>query len=92
MDGYFIVDVTESNDPNFTSTGVTTGLTVNYLNQQFNYTVSLAEQDVNLKANKEYIWRVNSNKVYSGILDNIFITSNVSRTGKFKTNNEINSY
>ena len=92
LDGYFIVDVTESNDPNFTSTGVTTGLTVNYLNQQFNYTVSLAEQEVNLKANKEYIWRVNSNKVYSGILDNIFITSNVSRTGKFKTNNEINSY
>lgn len=89
LDGEFIVDITESNDPKFTSTGVTTGITVNYINNTTLYSTPLPQD---LEANKDYIWRVTSKKVYSGILDNIFTTSNVSRVGKFSTNNKINSY
>ena len=89
LDGNFLVDIAESNDPNFTSTGVTTGITVSYINGNTKYSAELPKT---LEANKNYIWRVNSEKVYSGILDNIFITRSVSRIGKFKTNNEINSY
>ena len=90
LNGEFIVDITESSDPNFTSTGVTTGITVFYSSELITeYSVDLPPT---IEANKSYIWRVNSKKVYSGILDNIFITRSVSRIGKFKTNNEINSY
>jgi|TARA_R110000803_G_scaffold44953_4_gene94938 hypothetical protein len=89
LNGNFLVQISESNDPNFTSTGVTTGITVNYFNDVTGYSVGLP---TTLEANKDYIWRVNSKKVYSGILDNIFITNNVSRVGKFSTNNKINSY
>jgi hypothetical protein len=89
LSGNFLVEITENDDPNFTSTGVTTGITVNYIGGQTEYDVNLPKT---IEANKSYIWRVNSKKVYSGILDNIFITRSVSRIGKFKTNNEINSY
>jgi len=89
LNGEFIVDITESSDPDFTSTGVTTGITVNYVYSKTNYSVNVPNT---LEANKSYIWRVNSEKVYSGILDNIFITRSISRIGKFKTNNIINSY
>ena len=90
LNGEFIVDITESSDPNFTSTGVTTGITVAY--SQELVTEYSTELPSTIEANKSYIWRVNSKKVYSGILDNIFITRSVSRVGKFTTNNEINSY
>ena len=83
------MDITESNDPTFTSTGVTTGITVNYINNNTLYSTPIPQD---LEANKDYIWRVINKKVYSGILDNIFTTSNVSRVGKFSTNNKINSY
>ena len=89
LDGNFLVEITESNDPNFTSTGVTTGITVNYIDGQSEYFTEIPDT---VEANKSYIWRVNSKKVYSGILDNIFITNSVSRIGKFMTNNTINSY
>lgn len=90
LNGEFIVDITESSDPNFTSTGVTTGITVIYSSELITeYSVGLPPT---IEANKSYIWRVNSKKVYSGILDNIFITRNISRVGKFTTNNKINSY
>ncbi len=89
LNGNFLVEITENNDPNFTTTGITTGITVNYIGGQTEYNVNLPKT---IEANKSYIWRVNSKKVYSGILDNIFITRSVSRIGKFKTNNEINSY
>ena len=89
LNGEFIVDITESNDPKFTSSGVTTGITVNYINNTTLYSTPIPQD---LEANKDYIWRVTSKKVYSGILDNIFTTSNVSRVGKFSTNNKINSY
>ena len=90
LNGEFLVDITESSDPNFTSTGVTSGITVDYLDGVSDYNIDIPK-DI-LEGNKSYIWRVNSEKVYSGILDNIFITRSVSRIGKFKTNNEINSY
>jgi hypothetical protein len=89
LNGNFLVEITENDDPNFTSTGITTGITVNYIGGQTEYNVNLPKT---IEANKSYIWRVNSKKVYSGILDNIFITRSISRIGKFKTNNEINSY
>ncbi|MDB4326203.1 hypothetical protein N9966_00140 [bacterium] len=89
LNGEFIVDITESSDPNFTSTGVTTGITVSYSSELTEYSVGLPST---IEANKSYIWRVNSKKVYSGILDNIFITRSISRVGKFTTNNKINSY
>ena len=89
LNGEFIVDISESSDPNFTSTGVTTGITVNYVNEQSEYSVTIPNT---ITAKKDYIWRVTSKKVYSGILDNIFITDSVSRVGKFSTNNKINSY
>jgi hypothetical protein len=89
FDGFFNVEITESSDPNFTSTGVTTGITVNYINNNDFYSTPVPQD---LEANKDYIWRVTSKKVYSGILDNIFITDSVSRVGKFSTNNKINSY
>lgn len=89
LDGNFLVDITESSDPNFTSTGITTGITVNYIDGQSEYFTEIPDT---VEANKSYIWRVNSKKVYSGILDNIFITNSVSRIGKFMTNNTINSY
>lgn len=92
LNGEFLVNITESTDPNFTSTGITSGVTVNYVDGQEDYSIGLSEIALNLEANKNYIWKVNSKKVYSGILDNIFITRSVSRIGKFKTNNEINSY
>ena len=89
LSGEFIVDISESDDPNFTSTGVTTGITVSYVDGSSEYGV---ETPTTIIAKKDYIWRVTSKKVYSGILDNIFTTSNVSRVGKFSTNNKINSY
>lgn len=89
LSGEFIVDISESDDPNFTSTGVTTGITVSYVDGSSEYGV---ETPTTITAKKDYIWRVTSKKVYSGILDNIFTTSNVSRVGKFSTNNKINSY
>jgi len=89
IDGNFLVDITENNDPNFTSTGVTTGVTVNYVDGQSEYNANIP---LTIEANKSYIWRVTSKKVYSGILDNIFITDSVSRVGKFSANNTINSY
>ena len=89
LSGEFIVEITESNDPNFTSTGVTTGITASYVSGINFYSVGLPPT---IEANKSYIWRVNSKKVYSGILDNIFITRNISRVGRFSTNNKINSY
>ena len=89
LNGEFIVDISESSDPNFTSTGVTTGITVNYVNEQSEYSVTIPNT---ITTKKDYIWRVTSKKVYSGILDNIFITDSVSRVGKFSTNNKINSY
>ena len=89
LSGEFIVDITESDDPKFTSTGVTTGITVSYVDGASEYDI---ETPPTIEAEKEYIWRVTSKKVYSGILDNIFTTSNVSRVGKFSTNNKINSY
>jgi hypothetical protein len=88
LDGDFLVEVTEDSDPNFI-TGVTTGITVNYVDGESYYYVNLPP---NLQANKNYIWRVTNKKVYSGILDNIFTTNSVSRIGKFSTNNKINSY
>ena len=89
LSGEFIVEITERNEPNYTSPGVTTGITASYVSGINFYSVGLPST---IEANKSYIWRVNSKKVYSGILDNIFITRSVSRIGKFKTNNEINSY
>ena len=89
LNGNFLVEITESTDPNFTSTGVTTGITVNYEDGVADYFTEIPDT---VEANKTYIWRVNSKKVYSGILDNIFITNSVSRIGKFMTNNTINSY
>jgi hypothetical protein len=86
LSGEFIVDISESDDPNFTSTGVTTGITVSYVDGSSEYGV---ETPTTITAKKDYIWRVTSKKVYSGILDNIFTTSNVSRVGKFSTNNKI---
>lgn len=88
LNGSFLVEITESSNTSFT-TGLTTGITVNYVNNETDYGISIPSI---LEGNKSYIWRVNSEKVYSGILDNIFITRSVSRIGKFTTNNEINSY
>lgn len=88
LNGEFIVEVTEDSDPNFI-TGVTTGITVNYIDGESYYYTNLPP---NLQTNKNYIWRVTSKKVYSGILGNIFKTNSVSRIGKFSTNNKINSY
>ena len=88
FDGLFNVEITESSDPNFTSTGVTTGITVNYVNDSTFYYTTVPQD---LEANKDYIWRVTA-KRFILILDNIFITDSVSRVGKFSTNNKINSY
>jgi hypothetical protein len=88
LDGQFLVEITDSSDPKFTSTGKTQSI-VTYADNVSRYSIGIPEI---LEANKNYIWRVISNKVYSGLLGNIFNTYNTSKTGKFYTNNEINSY
>jgi len=88
LNGEFIVEITESSDTNFSSTGKTQTI-VEYEDEQTRYSSPIPQT---LQANTNYIWRVISNKVYNGLLGNIFNTSTISRTGKFYTNNEINSY
>lgn len=88
VDGQFLVEVTEVTDSTFSSTGKTE-VNVSYEDGVSRYSITIP---TTLEANKNYIWRVTSNKVYSGLLGNIFNTYNTSKTGKFYTNNEINSY
>jgi len=88
VDGQFLVEVTELTDSTFSSTGKTE-VNVSYEDGVSRYSITIP---TTLEANKNYIWRVTSNKVYSGLLGNIFNTYNTSKTGKFYTNNEINSY
>lgn len=88
LGGQFLLEITESSDTNFVAMNKTE-LIVPY---EDNVTLYSAPIPTTLTANQNYIWRVTSNKVYSGLLGNIFNTYNTSRIGKFYTNNEINSY
>jgi hypothetical protein len=89
FDGHFLVEITDSSDTTFISTATTQQFIVNYVDNQLNYNINIPS---GMTANNTYIWRVTNNKVYSGLLDNIFTTYNISSTGKFFTNNIINSY
>jgi hypothetical protein len=90
FNGNFLVEITESSDINFTSTATTQQIIVNYTDNQTRYYTSIPTTGIT--ANNTYIWRVTNNKVYNGLLDNIFTTSTTSLVGKFYTNNTINSY
>jgi len=89
FNGNFLVEVTESFDKTFTSTATTKQITVDYSNGQTIYETTIP---TGLTANNTYIWRVTNNKVYSGLDDNIFTTTNISKVGKFSLGNGINSY
>jgi hypothetical protein len=88
LNGEFLLEITTPSDINFTSTGRTQVII------PFEDGVSLYSSGIptTLEANKNYIWRVTSNKIYFGLLGNIFNTYNISILGKFFTNNKINSY
>lgn len=88
LDGEFLLEITKSSDINFTSINKIT-VTVPYENNSTLYSVPIP---TTLSENENYIWRVISNKVYYGLLGNIFNTYNTSKVGKFYTNNQINSY
>jgi len=88
-DGNFLVEITESWDKTFSSTATTQQITVDYINNQSLYTASVPS---GLIANNTYIWRVTNNKVYSGLLGNIFTKTNTSKVGKISFGNGINSY
>ncbi len=89
FDGNFLVELTESSDKTFTSTATTKQIIVNYTNGGTLYSTQIPS---GLTTNNTYIWRVTNNKVYSGLTDNIFTTTNVSKVGKFSVGNGINSY
>lgn len=89
FNGNFLVEVTDSTDKTFTSTATTKQIIVDYVNGGTNYTTQIPS---GLTANETYIWRVTSNKVYSGLTDNIFTTKSISKVGKFSSGNGINSY
>ena len=73
----------EVNDPTFTSTATTKQVIVDYVEGQTTFSTGIPED---LNQNTNYLWRVTSKKVYSGLLSNIFITESVSGVGKFYTN------
>jgi hypothetical protein len=83
LNGEFLVEVTEVNDPTFTSTATTKQVIVDYVAGQTTFSTGIPED---LNQNTNYLWRVTSKKVYSGLLSNIFITESVSGVGKFYTN------
>ena len=82
LNGEFLVEITDVSDPTFISTA-TTQVTVGYVDGGTSFSTTIPED---LNANTNYLWRVTSKKVYSGLLDNIFITESVSKVGKFYTN------
>lgn len=89
FNGNFLVELTESFDKTFSSTATTKQIYVNYENGRTLYQTTIP---TGLTANNTYIWRVTSNKVYSGLTDNIFTTTNISKVGKFSLGNGIKSY
>lgn len=90
IDGEFLVEITESNDPLFVSTATTQQIVVDYVNGQTLYNTPIPTTGIT--ENKTYIWRVTNKKVYSGLLNNIFETERTSLVGKFITRKGINSY
>lgn len=87
--GEFIVEITEPTDVGFDSVDKVK-LIIEYIGGETSYDVSIPTNT--LESNKRYIWRVVSKKYYIGLLGNVFETTNISETGKFHTNNLINSY
>ena len=88
IDGSFLVEVTDSSDKTFITP--IKQETIDYADTVSTYTSSI---DISLlEANKTYIWRVISNKTYTGLLDNKYSTTTISKIGKFFTDNTINSY
>jgi len=88
-DGNFIVEFTTSLDPTFSSTATTKQILVEYIDNNTLYSTQIP---TGLTTNNIYIWRVTNNKVYYGLNDNIFTTTNISKVGKFSLGNGINSY
>lgn len=87
--GEFTIEITDSTDVGFNSINKVQ-ITVEYQDGQSFYSTNIPINT--LQSNKSYIWRVVSKKYYIGLLNNIFETKNISETGKFHTNNLINSY
>ena len=89
VNGKFIVEITDTTDISFTSLNKVQ-LEVDYEDGNPSYSVGIPINT--LQSNQKYIWRVISEKYYNGLVGNIFTTENISVTGKFYTNNLINSY
>jgi hypothetical protein len=88
LGGDFVFEITNTSDKTFSSPIEQT--TVIYVDGVTDYSVNVDNTLFDSKTT--YLWRVTSNKTYTGLLNNEYITTNVSKIGKFFTNNTINSY